>query len=82
MMIAQWVLNSFTVDSRRRIMKEFLKFNIDGTNYDGPMIIHHILSTAKPMIRSGISNVNINLGKMKMKDFDNNLSLENEQVKG
>ena len=65
-MIAQWVIYSLTVDACRRIMKEFLKLNIDVTNYDGPMIIHYILFIIKPMTCARIRNIKINLGKMKI----------------
>ena len=36
MMIIQWVLNSIILDARRRIMKDFAKFNINGTNSGVP----------------------------------------------
>ena len=81
-MTAQWVLISLTMDDFLRIMKEFLKLKIDRTNSDGPMIIHHILSIVKSMTHSGISNIKINLGNMKMKYFDNDVNLEKKQVKG
>ena len=41
----------------RRIMKDILKFKIDGTNSDGPITIHHILSIINPTTRAGIINV-------------------------
>ena len=82
MMVTQWVLNSPIVDAHRRIMKDFFEFNIYRTNSDGPMIIHHILSIVKPMTCSGISKVKINLYTLKVKTFDNNMSLANEQVNG
>ena len=63
-------------------MKDFLNFNIDGTNSDGPIINYHILSTVNPMTRSGISNLKFNLAHINMKDSDNDLSLANYQVKG
>ena len=62
-------------------MKDFLKFNIYGINSDGIMIIHHIMSTFKTTTHAGISNVKINLGNMKMKHFDNDVILANEQLK-
>ena len=69
------------MDSRCRIMKDSLKFYIDGANSEGPMIIHHILSIVNPMTRAGISNVKIKLGNIKMNIFDKNTSLANEEVK-
>ena len=74
-MITQWVINSLTVDASRQITKYFLKFNINRTNSYGTMIINQILSIVKPMTRAGINNIEINLGKMKMKDFYNDVSL-------
>ena len=44
------------------------------------MIIHHVLSIVKLVTRAIISNVKINL--VKMKYFDNDVSLSNEQFKG
>ena len=78
MMVMQWVLNLPIVDSHRRIMKDFFEFNIYRTNSDGPMIIHHILSIVKPITYSGVSKVKIDLYTMKVKYFDNNMSLANE----
>ena len=45
------------------------------------MLIHHILSFAKPINRLVISNVKINLRKMKMKDFENYVSLTKKKSK-
>ena len=82
MMVTQWVLNPLSFYAHRRIMKDFFEFNIYRTNSDGPMIIHHILSIINPMTCSGISKVKINLYTLKVKTFDNNVSLANEQVNG
>ena len=57
MMVAQWVINSLTMDDRCQIMKDFSKFNTNGTNYVGSMLIHHILSFINTMTRSVIINV-------------------------
>ena len=76
-MIMQWVLNSHSMDAGLWIMKDLLKLNIYGNNSEGTMIIHHILSTGNPMTRSGISNVKIYLGKVKMKYFDNDVRISN-----
>ena len=46
------------------------------------MMIYHILSIVKPITRDLICNVKMNLGNMKMKDFENNVSLANKKVKG
>ena len=63
-------------------MKYLTKFNIYRTNYDVPLMIYHILSIVNPITCSVISNTNINLGKMKPKDFENDVSLANEKSKG
>ena len=57
MMVAQWVLNSLTMNACLRIMKYFSKIHINRTNSDGTMIIHHILSIVNPIICTGISNI-------------------------
>ena len=69
------------MDACHYIMKDFRKFNIDETNSDSPLLIHHILSKINPMTRTGISNAKINLGEIKLKGFDNDASLANEWVK-
>ena len=54
-------------------MKYIANFNIGGTNSDGPLIIHHVLSMVNPMNLYGISNMEINLGRMKLGYFENNV---------
>ena len=63
-------------------MKYLIKFNIYRNTSDFPLMIYHILSIVNPITRSVISNTDINLGKMKPKDFENDVSLANEKSKG
>ena len=65
-MVAQWVINSHTVNTHLQIMKDFLKFNIDRTNSDGPMIIYQILSIVNLIDQNRTSNVKTNLVKINM----------------
>ena len=81
MIIVQWVLNSLTVDARRQNMKDFYEFNINRTNSDGLMMIHDILYTVNLISRSVITNIKIDLEKIRSKYFDRNMSLANEQFK-
>ena len=45
-------------------MQDFSKFNIEGTNYYGHLLIYHILSIVDPMTHVGTSNMNINFGEI------------------
>ena len=81
-MVAQWVLNSLTVDAQRQNMKDFYEFNIDRTNSDGLMMIHDILYIVNPISRSVITNIKIDLENIRSKYFEKNMSLANEQFKG
>ena len=82
MIIVEWVLNPLTVDARRFILRYFTKFNIYGTNSDSLLLIHHILYIVNPMTPDGIINTNIDLVKLKLNFFDNDVSLLNTKIKG